>query len=215
MDPGEHLVEAHAKGKKMWWVKFSFGLDPSRKTVIVPILEDSQDPASSPLPGGEPAIAPVSSTPTPHAPAPRDEVATGFAGMSPETQRTVAWVLGGVGVVAAGVGTAFGVDAISKSNDAKSHCPTSSCSDSNAIQTNSDAKTSAAVSDVFFGGAIVMVAAGAILYFTAPASPASPVAAPSGDKASARTRGELADRWLRVAPGATPQWAGLVIDGRW
>ena len=210
VDPGEHVVEARADGKKPWWVKLTFGRAPAIKTVTVPILEDETDPTAAPAPW----ILPGASTPSaePTAPAPADHSATpgaGFAGMSPSTQRILGLTLGGVGVVAAGLGTGFGVDAISKSNDAKSRCPSSPCTDASAVNTNNDAKTAAVIADVAIVGAILTLGAGAALYFTAPAE-----AAAKREEETSRARAPRLVG-LRLVPAVSPQGGGVLLDARW
>lgn len=210
VDPGEHVVEARADGKKPWWVKISIGKTPTIKTVTVPILEDVTDPTAAPAPWIVPDAAPAVVAPVArHA---GEQPVTGFAGMSPSTQRIVGLTLGGVGVLAAGLATGFGVDAISKSNDAKSRCPAlPSCSDASAVNTNNDAKTSAVISDVAVVGAILTLGAGAALYFTAPSeTPAKR----DDDERAGRTR-VLGLTGLRLVPAMSPRGGGVLIDARW
>jgi hypothetical protein len=199
MDPGEHIVEARAEGKKPWWVKVTFGKTMVLKTVTVPILEDVTDPTAAPAPWIVPNAAPPpvdSAAPA----APAAPPTNGFAGMSRSTQRTVAWALGGTGVAAAVIGIGFGVDAISKSNDVKSRCP-GPCTDQNVIGENSAAKTSAVVADVAIVGALLTLGAGAALYFTAPEdAPAAKAAEPIA---------------FRLVPAVSPRGGGVVLDARW
>ena len=208
VDPGEHVVEARADGKKPWWVKLTFGKTPSIKTVTVPILEEVSDPTAAPAPWIVPESPPTVAPP----PGPvENHPATGFAGMSPSTQRTVALVLGGVGVLAAGIATGFGLDAISKSNDAKSRCPSSPCTDSSAVDTNNDAKTSAVIADVAIVGALVTLGAGAALYFTAPNEVQTKR---EDDEVASRTRiPRLVG--VRLLPAISPQGGGILFDARW
>jgi hypothetical protein len=84
-------------------------------------------------------------------------------------QRTVAFVTGGVGIVGVGVGTVFGLLAISKWNDARSGCAsgTTGCTPG-AIALESTVRTDALVSTIAFGVGAVGLAAATVLYFTAP-----------------------------------------------
>lgn len=83
--------------------------------------------------------------------------------------RTLGFVLGGVGVVGVGVGSYFGVTAISKKNSGNAHCTGKLC-DSQGLSLESDAHTDGAVSTVAFAVGAVALAAGAYFVITAPAS---------------------------------------------
>jgi hypothetical protein len=78
--------------------------------------------------------------------------------------RPIGIVVGAVGVVALGVGTYFGVHAISKWNDSNGLCPgTTSCSPS-AVSLADDAKQAARIADVTIAASAVALAAGIVLY---------------------------------------------------
>jgi hypothetical protein len=86
------------------------------------------------------------------------------------TQRVLALVAGGVGVVGLGIGTAFGAMALSKRSEARSACPGTLCTTEAGVNDWSSAGSSGNVSTVGFilGGAGI---AGAFtLWFTAPPS---------------------------------------------
>ena len=84
------------------------------------------------------------------------------------TQRILAGVVGGVGVVGVVVGSVFGLKASSDWDEAKSDCnPYPKCGPSGA-QAGDDAQSAATISTIAFivGGA--GIAGGLILWFTAP-----------------------------------------------
>ncbi len=138
VDAGDVTIEASAPGHVPFHsvVKAENG---TQVQVDVPPLDATQ--------------APVASTPaTPEAPAPMGS-----------TVRPVAIAVGAAGIVALGIGTYFGVTAISKWNDSNRDCPASGCSPSGA-QAAHDAKSAAGLSDVTVGIGIAAVAAGVILY---------------------------------------------------
>ncbi len=83
-------------------------------------------------------------------------------------QRVLSWISGSLGVVALGVGTAYGLDARAKWRDAKGHCPDARCVASEDLNRDDEARTSARISTVAFvtGGAALIGAAA--LWFTAP-----------------------------------------------
>jgi hypothetical protein len=84
-------------------------------------------------------------------------------------------VVGGVGVVALGVGTFFGIDALSKTNDstgAPYNCTSDgACPDESGVGLLEDARRSARTADLLIGAGIVAVGAGVALWFTAPRAP--------------------------------------------
>ena len=158
VDPGEHVIEAAAPGKQPWSSKIQVGADAAKVQVEIPKLE--------PADGGAPATAtPVTAgatTPTTNEP-PSDKPTSGSA------QRTTGLVLGGVGIVGLGLGTFFGLQASSKWSDAKDACKDFpyDCS-SAAKDKQADARSAATVSNIGFIAGGALLAAGAVLYFTAP-----------------------------------------------
>jgi hypothetical protein len=84
------------------------------------------------------------------------------------TQRLLAWVAGGVGVVGVGVGAAFGLLASSKWSQAKNDCGTGCASASPAQSERSTAEGEATVSTVAFAVGGATLAAGVVLLLTAP-----------------------------------------------
>jgi hypothetical protein len=85
------------------------------------------------------------------------------------TQKILALVAGGIGVVGLGVGTAFGVMAMSKKNDAQSACP-GQCSTADGVSKWSDAGSAGNISTIAFIVGGVGVAGAAVLWFTAPST---------------------------------------------
>ncbi|HEY6557031.1 MAG TPA: hypothetical protein VI072_07145 [Polyangiaceae bacterium] len=101
--------------------------------------------------------APTAPAPSPPPPAPGGD-----------TQRVLAWISGSVGVVALGVGTAFGLDARAKWRDAQDRCPDARCVASEDLSRDGEARTSARISTIaFVGGGAALIGA-AVLWFTAP-----------------------------------------------
>ncbi|HEY8038326.1 MAG TPA: tetratricopeptide repeat protein [Polyangiaceae bacterium] len=118
--------------------------------------------------------------------------ATEVAGTTSDgsTQRAIGLVVAGVGVVGLGIGSAFGLVAMGKENDAlNNHCPNQPQCDATGVQLGQDAKSAATASTVAFAVGGVALAGGLVLYFTAPkrAAPAASVgfrAAPAHGGAS-------------------------------
>jgi hypothetical protein len=171
VDPGDHTVEAHAKGKQDWSTHITLGDASDMRTVTVPALDDVPAPpvaVTPPEDTDENKAKPASETP----PASDDSLGRG--------QRIAGIAVGSAGVLFAGLGTYFGVAALSHSNSANQLCPpnaSNTCSGSaavNGVNEENSAKSSALAADVMFAGAIVALAAGVVLYLTAPHAPHAP-----------------------------------------
>ncbi|HEX4478015.1 MAG TPA: hypothetical protein VH142_23165 [Polyangiaceae bacterium] len=160
VDPGRHVIEASAPGKRTWSTSVDVGANGDRVSVSVPILPD------------EAGAAPVPVSPPP----PSTEPASSAEQHPGSTQRTVAIVAGSVGVAGVVVGTIFGIRASSKWSDAKSHCdPYPYCGASGVDAANS-ARSSANIATVAFIVGAAGIAGGAVLWFTAPRATEGPVA---------------------------------------
>jgi len=147
VDPGSHTVSASASGKLAWQTKVDIVEGPEQKTIVVPKLVD----------------APPGSTPGSAAPA-GSAVGSGAG----KAQRVGAFVLGGVGVAAIGVGSIFGLRAISKNKQSNDDgCSGNQCPP-DAAATRRSATSAGNASTILFivGGAAL--AGGVTLYLTAP-----------------------------------------------
>jgi hypothetical protein len=154
VDPGDHVVEAVAPGKKPWSAHVTLNASGDAKAIAIPLL-DTAPTSAAPVSG----VADTKET--------IDASATGHG----SSQRIIGLVVGGAGVAALTLGSYFGLQALSKSADAKKLCSPSSCNNSNAVQLNDDAKTNAHLADAVLGGGLVAVGVGAYLFFSAPAQP--------------------------------------------
>jgi hypothetical protein len=126
--------------------------------------------------------------------APLQAAATAEAPGAPGGSRTLAWVLGSVGVVALGVGAASGLQALSLQGQADAHCPGRVC-DSTGTSLIGSARTAATVSTIGLATAVVGLGAGAWLMLQS--SPA-----PTAAHAS-------------VAPFVAADRAGIAVEGAW
>lgn len=185
IDPGPHPVDASAPGKTPWHGQAQIGGAGAKVSIEIPPLADaSASPAAGPPPPASPAPAP------PAAP-PAESTTPSNAG---STQRLIGLVSGGVGVAGIGVGSVFGVIAMSKNNSTAGHCNGSVC-DAPTIANLNDARTDATVSTVSFIAGGVLLATGVVLYLTAPRG------APSTG--------------LLLSPGSGGSIAGLTLRGGW
>jgi serine/threonine-protein kinase len=84
--------------------------------------------------------------------------------------------LGVAGVVGLGVGSVFGLRAMSINDDAKGHCPQSPrCNDPEGPELTRDAQSAATVSTIAFVAGAALLVGGAILWFTAPSRSSTPL----------------------------------------
>jgi hypothetical protein len=190
IDPGAHLIEASAPKKKPWSTSLD-AKDPSASlTVTIPALEDAPDttPPVVVPPPAPPVVAPPSTTPPPTPPPPPPS--------SGSSQATIGIVVGVVGIVGVGLGSAFALSAKSKYNDSLTACSPVNpnlCSQSGVDQRNS-ARTSGNIASVAFAVGGVALATGIVLWITAPSSHGSEQG---------------------VAIGVVPTLGGGLLQGRW
>jgi tetratricopeptide (TPR) repeat protein len=138
LDPGEHVVEATAPGKRSWRRTIVVGDEGEKNEVYIPPLEDD---------------------------APRSVESGGFFADGPGVQRMTALALGGVGVLALSAGGYFAIRAMDydaqSDDDCRDYCgPAGTADRRKALDAGNTATVFAIV-----GGA--SLAAGAIVYFTA------------------------------------------------
>jgi hypothetical protein len=164
VDPGDHAIEARAKGKQTWSTHVTVGDSADMQTVTVPALDDAPAPVA-------PVVAPTpptEETDENKASKPSSEEVPPADASSGSGQRVAGIVVGSVGLGLVVVGSIFGASALSSASSANQLCPNSTCSNGQGVNDESSAKSAALLSDVMFGGAIVAVAVGVVLYVTAP-----------------------------------------------
>ncbi|WP_437592000.1 tetratricopeptide repeat protein [Sorangium sp. So ce1000] len=159
VDPGEIAIEASAPGHETW-------------TTTVKLGGDNKGPASIDIPPLKRLEAPP---PAPHAPPPAEGTGPAPARGAPapapaasggDTTRLIGLVVGGAGVVGLGIGTFFGVKAISKNSDAEGYCKGgSTCEDQRGVTLTEDAKSAATASNIAFGLGAAAAIGGAVLVF--------------------------------------------------
>lgn len=148
VDPGAHAITVVAPGKEKWSTAVTVEPNGAQVDVTVPALQDV------PRPSGAKA-------------GPAETPSEGGSSL----QRPVALGVAGIGVVGLGLGTYFGVQAMSARRDGLRNCVGTECS-AEGVQRIDDAHAAATLSTVCFvvGGAALV--GGAVLYFTAPKSTA-------------------------------------------
>ncbi|WP_437280837.1 tetratricopeptide repeat protein [Sorangium sp. So ce375] len=170
VDPGEIAIEASAPGHETWTTTVKLGSDKGAASVDVPPLKRIEGPLPAPReppPAGATGPAPARGAPAP-APAP--------SGSGGDTTRLIGLVVGGAGVVGLGVGTFFGVKAISKNSDAEGYCKGgSTCEDERGVTLTEEAKSAATASNIAFGLGAAAAIGGAVLVFVVAPRQAPPV----------------------------------------
>ncbi len=164
-DGGGHDIQASAPGKKAWRTHVDLQADGKTVTVDVPALEDqggkgppspvAKDAKESAPEAGEGSVAQTSTSPD-------DGVQRGH------TQRLVGVVVGGVGVAGLAAGIIAGISANSANGDLKSACGTGPTCSANNASLHDSAITWATISDIAFAAGGAAVAAGTVIYLTAP-----------------------------------------------
>ncbi|MGC4069716.1 MAG: tetratricopeptide repeat protein [Polyangiaceae bacterium] len=157
VDPGDHSLVVRAKNAEPW--SQSFSITEKGATLVISV----------------PALKPLAETPSPQQAAakepekPKDQTNVTEPPQlerRSNSSRTIAFVIGGVGIAAAGVGGYFAWRAKHLDDKANDVCPASGCSDRNAVNDSQDAVTSGNVATWLIGaGAAAMATASAILVF--------------------------------------------------
>jgi hypothetical protein len=147
VDPGEHELSAVAPGYVAWKGRASVGVDGESRVVVPP-------------------LAPVAASNPPGA----RGVAQDWAASATRRPRLAPYVLAGIGLGAAGAGTAFGLVAASKKSASEKECMGAGCTLAGASLLR-EANTAAWVSNIAFGVGTASLAAAAYLFFLPPASP--------------------------------------------
>jgi hypothetical protein len=165
VDPGTHVIDAMAPNKQPFSGKVDVAPKQANATLSVTLV-DAPQAAPTPTPTPETTPTPTA-TPATTTPATPEQPASSWSG-----QKTAALIVGGVGLVGIGVGSAFGLIAKSKNDQAlqKDNCRTSTLCSQTGINLTNDAKNAATVSTIAFVAGGVALAGGIVLWLTAPSS---------------------------------------------
>jgi hypothetical protein len=191
VDPGAHQITASAPNKQSY--EQAVQVENGSTTIKIPKLEASASGAAPPPVAVDQDVVKKPVT---------DE------SVSSKSQRTVGFVIGGVGVVALGVGSYFGLHAMSKWSDRKDNC-TNGCTET-AKKAGDDAKSAALISDIGFGVGIIAAGVGTYLVLSAKPSVES-----RSESTGAHARPARQARSLQVLPAFGPLGGGLVLRGNY
>ena len=170
VDPGAHTIEASAPGKKPWSTTVNVGEGPRQESVAVPALEDA------PI---APPVAPVPMS----APPPQPPHTT-------STQKTLGWVLLGVGSAGLMTGGVLALLARGDNNDAEAECRPDLIRLCNpkGVELGNSAHAKATWAGISAGIGIAALGTGVTLLLIAP--PTSPRASSPGVSLAARLDGD-------------------------
>ncbi|MEO8903020.1 MAG: hypothetical protein ABI488_13220 [Polyangiaceae bacterium] len=152
-NPGEHEVAAKAPGHASFETKVQVTVEGSTTTVSVPELAVQAPPRVT--------LA------VPTEPAPTEPASSASHGRG-TTTRTIALLVGGVGVVGVGLGAAFGLSSKSKHDQAAKDCNGPACPNKGALSGANAAQTDGNISTVMMIVGGVGLAAGVTLWLSAP-----------------------------------------------
>ena len=164
VDPGKYHIVASADGYQSHEADVEVLANADNKSLEIPALAVSPTPTIAPAGAG--AVA-ANSGAQPASNAAAQKPASSPAAAGSNGLRTAAYVTGALGVVSLGIGTYFGLKAISKNNDAEEYCPNGNvCNDPAGESLTKDAQSAATVANITIGVGAAFVVTGVVLYLT-------------------------------------------------
>lgn len=182
VDPGHHELAVSAPGKQPFDVQFDIAA-AEKKTLTIPALVDAPEAT----PAGPVGVAAVDEQK--HADAVRK-------------RRTLAYIVGGSGIVIAAVGGVFGVRTLSKKSESDDACPSRSTCTQAGKDAMDAAHTSAWIADIGIGVGLVGIGVGTYLLVTAGSAEQPPGTPP-----------KTARRPLYFDAGVLPGGARAMVGG--
>jgi hypothetical protein len=152
VDPGSHEVVATAPNRRPFRVTLLVEGHGDPPPVVIPVLAPEHSAVAPERAGGS---AGERSSPS---------------GSGPGGWRVASFVVGGLGLAAAGVGIGFGVQALQREKDAERlGCVKSACPDAKALDASDEAHRWSMVTNITVGVGLATTAAGVALFLLAPA----------------------------------------------
>lgn len=172
VDPGVYEITASAPGYQEFHMRLPLQ-EPGHQPFTLGGLSPLPPPLASSAPAPLPPLAPSHPPASPPPPAPREA--------PPATRRYAAVSLGVLGLAFAGVGTYFGVHALSRNKDASPYCDAQNRCDEPGLRARHDAVQSGNLSTLFFGVGLLSAGTGLTLWLTEPTpAPTTLSLSPSG-----------------------------------
>lgn len=190
VDPGVIEIEAGAAGYRRYTTQVRVAAR-GKETITIPKLEAEPGATAPVIPATAAGAAATTAQPPPETPA---DAPKKDAPPPSNTTRTVAYVVGGLGIVGLGVGGYFGYRAMQKNKDSKDFCNEDNvCDDRRAITLTEEAKDAAAISNIGFAVGGAALATGIVLF----------VVSSGSDDSQA----------LRISPRIAKNGGGLTLAG--
>lgn len=164
VDPGEQKIAASAPGYAPWSVSVHLPPNGARIVVDVPALQ-ALPPSELPPPAEAVQAEPETSA---AAQPPSAALDTRDRAARATFHKPLAYALGGAGIVALGLGSYFGIRAISENNKADDACPNDKCRNAAGFDHDKSAHSSATAANVLVAGGLALVAAGVVVFVTRP-----------------------------------------------
>ncbi len=162
VDPGKYHIVASADGYDPFEVDVEVAANGDSKLLDIPALKASTKPLVA---AGTPATAPPTTSEAPVA-APPTGTDTAPQPARSSGMRTAAYVTGALGVVGLGIGSYFGVRAISKNSDAEKNCPSNDTCNADGVAFNKQAQNAAVASNITIAIGAAFVVTGVVLYLS-------------------------------------------------
>jgi serine/threonine-protein kinase len=164
VDPGEHQIEARAAGYSSYTQTVAVEKGPGTSRLHIPKLAPAPVAAiSTPEVDATLDATPPSGGTLPPAPTPAPPPERGMS-----TAQIVGLSVAGAGAVLLVVGTAYGIRAIKKNNQAEESCTGTQCRTEAGFESSEDAWTASKVANVGVFGGGALLAGGLLTYFLAP-----------------------------------------------
>jgi len=168
VDPGKYHVAVSADGYEAFQAEIDVSANADVKSLQIPALKalpQAVGAPPAPLPSTGASSASVAATPSSANPTATND--TGVSAEKASGARTAAYVTGAIGIVGLGIGSYFGVHAISKNSDAESFCAAGkTCTDERGVSLTNDAKHAAVAANIAITAGAAFVIAGLVLYLT-------------------------------------------------
>lgn len=192
VDPGSHRITATAPGKQPWETTVNVA---EAKTAKVAVPRDLPNAIAGAPIGAPPATESAAATP-----AAADGSPQNFPPPVVErgsTQRTLGWIVTGVGAVGLGVGAGFGLSSLGKRDEAREHCVGDACN-ATGVGLRDDAIRNGNIATIstIAGGAVLL--GGIVLVLTAP----------KGTEVTPERAGKV-----RAVPSFAQNGGGLMLQG--
>lgn len=171
IDPGRHHVSAETPDRREWEASF----DATEGTIThltIPAASHLPSAAAQPTPSPNDARADHDARSTPFTPHTTARTADTSNGVKRPTQRTVGWILGGLGLAGLGVGAGFGLDSLRQRERAMNHCVGDLCSQ-RGVDLRDDAIRSGNIATLAGATSAVALVGAAVLLLTAPRNASS------------------------------------------